>query len=310
MIKKLILHFFTLQMLIGELSALAASVLWSFSPYIFSAVVARIGSFNLNVSRLFVSSILMLTTCLALGIPLHIPSAPTEYLILSGIVGLVLGDTFLFKSLKEIGPRYTMILMSSNPAFGAIIAYFTFHETISWIGILGMIITFVGITIVVNQQNGKEVSRYKITKLGIVYGLLSSIGQAGGLILTKYANMIHIVHPLSASFYRIFPSFITLAIIGISTRRINEEFFVKISNRKTLSLLVLGSIIGPFLGITFSFVAVTHIPVGIAATIMSLQPILMLPISKYLQKEKFSIQSIVGAFLAVIGIGILFLRKP
>lgn len=296
-------------MLIGELSALTASILWSISPYIFSAVVAKIGSFNLNVSRLFVASLLLFTTCLVFSISLGPSLEQTTYLILSGIVGLVLGDTFLFKSLKEIGPRYTMILMSSNPAFGAIIAFFTYNETISLMGILGMTITFLGICIVFSQQNGKEISRYKITRKGVVFGLLSSLGQAGGLILTKYAYLVNDIHPLSASFYRIYPSFIILTIFGLLTKKINKDFFIKISRKRTLILLILGSIIGPYLGITFSFIAVTHIQVGIAATIMSLQPILMLPISKYLQKERFSLQSIVGAFLAVFGIAILFLRK-
>lgn len=231
------------------------------------------------------------------------------FLILSGIVGLVLGDTFLFKSLKEVGPRYTMILMSSNPAFGAIIAYFTFGEKISLIGILGMLITFLGICLVIYQQNGKEITKYKITHKGIFFGILSAIGQAVGLILTKYAYVFQEIHPLAATFYRIFPSFLTLLILGLIYNRINTNFLKSLSNKKTLTLLVLGSIIGPYLGITASFIAVTHIQVGIAATIMSLQPIIMLPISKYLQKEKFSLQSILGAFLAVFGIAVLFLRN-
>lgn len=230
-------------------------------------------------------------------------------LILSGIIGLVLGDTFLFKSLKEIGPRYTMILMSSNPAFGAILAYFTFGEKISFVGILGMFITFLGICLVIYQQNVNEISKYKITQKGVIYGLLSALGQAGGLILTKFAFFIQEIHPLAATFYRIFPSFLTLFLFGIFYNRINHNFFNLMSNKKTLALLILGSVIGPYLGITASFIAVTHIQVGIAATIMSLQPILMLPISKYIQKEKFSFQSILGAFLAVLGIALLFLRN-
>lgn len=294
--------------MIGELSALTASILWSISPYVFSAVVSKIGSFNLNVSRLFVSSLLIFSTCVIFGISLQTNIFQLFYLILSGLVGLVLGDSFLFKSLKEIGPRYTMILMSSNPAFGAILAYFTFGEIIKPIGNFGMIITILGICLVIYQQNSKEVTKFTINSKGIIFGFLASIGQAGGLILTKYAFLINNLHPLSATFYRIFPSFVALILIGLLSKRFNRKSIELLINKKILILLITGSIIGPYLGITFSYIAVTHIHVGIAATIMSLQPVLMLPISKYAQNENLSFQSIAGAFLAVIGIALLFMR--
>ncbi|MFN3307391.1 MAG: DMT family transporter, partial [Candidatus Kapaibacteriota bacterium] len=262
--------------MIGELSALTASILWSISPYIFSAVVSGIGSFNLNISRLLLSSLLIFATCLLFGISLQTKTLQLFYLILSGLVGLVLGDTFLFKSFKEIGPRYTMILMSSNPAFGAIIAYFTFGEVISFIGIVGMIVTFLGICLVIYQQNSKEATKYAITFNGIIFGLLASIGQAGGLILTKYASVINNIHPLSATFYRIFPSFVILGLIGLLIGRINSTSLNFLFNKRIIILLIIGSIIGPYLGITFSYIAVAQIHVGIAATIMSLQPVLML----------------------------------
>ncbi len=247
-------------------------------------------------------------TCVFFQISFEINQQQLLFLVLSGIVGLVLGDTFFFKSLKEVGPRYTMIIMSSNPAFGAVIAYFTFKETISFTGILGMIITLVGICLVVYQQNGNEVTKYKITKKGIIWGFLSSLCQASGLIFTKSAFLMQEIHPLSASFYRVFPSFLILTIFGLATNKINVSSLKSILNRKTFTLILFGSIMGPFIGISLSFVAVTNIQVGIAATIMSLQPIIMLPISKYIQKEKFSTQSIAGAFLAVLGISLLFSR--
>ncbi|MGB9912416.1 MAG: DMT family transporter, partial [Candidatus Kapaibacteriota bacterium] len=267
-------------MLVGELSALAASILWSFSPYIFSAVVSKIGSFNLNLTRTFVSSILLVVTCVVLKISLNPTIIQLFYLSLSGIVGLVLGDTYLFKALKEIGPRYTMILMASNPAFGAIIAYFAFKENISLVGILGMLITFIGIYLVVYQQNEKEVTKFKITRKGIIHGLLSAVGQAVGLVLTKYAFFLGEINPLAATFYRVFPAFVALLLMAIFTKRLNAMFLQRLLEKRNISLLLLGSFIGPYLGISFSFIAVTHIQVGIAATIMSLQPILMLPISK------------------------------
>jgi drug/metabolite transporter (DMT)-like permease len=65
---------------------------------------------------------------------------------------------------------------------------------------------------------------------------------------------------------------------------------------------------GPYLGISLSFVALTNTKVGIAATLMSTVPVIVLPLSWYFYKEKLSIISIAGAFITVAGIAMLFLK--
>ena len=69
-----------------------------------------------------------------------------------------------------------------------------------------------------------------------------------------------------------------------------------------------GSIVGPFLGITFSLIAVSYTEIGIASTLMATTPIMMLPAVKFIYKEKIPFVGILGTFFAVLGIAILFLR--
>ncbi len=294
--------------MLGELSALGAAILWSISPFVFTTIVQSIGSFQLNLWRLFLAGLFLMITFLVFKINFSINAIQIFYLSVSGLIGLVFGDTYLFKSFREIGPRYTMIIMSSNPILGAILAYFVFSEKIQPIGVLGMIITIAGIIIVINQQSDKEISAFKITKKGIVYGFFAALGQAVGLIFTKAAFYEGEINPLLATFFRIESSFVILLIIGFFYQKFNKENLAFVANKKTISLLVLGSLIGPYLGITLSYIAVVNIPVGIASTIMSFQPILMLPISKLYFKEKLSVQSIFGAILAVSGLILLFVR--
>ena len=71
-------------------------------------------------------------------------------------------------------------------------------------------------------------------------------------------------------------------------------------------LTALGSVFGPFLGISFSLIAVKHTKVGIAATIMALVPILMLPLVRFIYEEKLTWRAIIGAFLAFVGVALLF----
>jgi len=294
---------------VGELSAFVAAVLWSFSPYVFSAIVKRSGSFLLNTSRLFISGLMMLITFFVFGINFAFTQPQFIYLVLSGLIGLVLGDTFLFKSLDEIGPRYTMLIMSSNPAIGAIIAYFTFNEIIQPIGIIGMAVTLFGIILVINQQPNEEISKFKITRKGIIFGFLAALGQGLGLIFTKLAYFDGDLNPLIATFLRIFSSFLILLPIGYISKRITIERLRLLCRGKTFLLLLLGSFIAPYLGLTLSYIAIANATIGVASTYMSFQPILMLPISKVLHKERHSWKSTIGAILAVLGLVLLFIRK-
>jgi drug/metabolite transporter (DMT)-like permease len=72
-------------------------------------------------------------------------------------------------------------------------------------------------------------------------------------------------------------------------------------------MVALGSIIGPYLGITFSFLAIIYVQIGIASTIMATTPIIMLPLSWMFYKEKLTYRAVIGAIVAVLGVGLLFL---
>ena len=96
--------------------------------------------------------------------------------------------------------------------------------------------------------------------------------------------------------------------LGFLTRRRTNKISILRHKKDALRYIIIGSIIGPFLGITFSLIAIANTYVGIASTLMATVPIVMLPIIKFYYKEKLSIISIVGAIIAVGGISVLFLK--
>ncbi len=73
-------------------------------------------------------------------------------------------------------------------------------------------------------------------------------------------------------------------------------------------LTVLGAVLGPYIGVTFSLIAITYANVGIAATIMATTPVMMLPIARIMFKERLRPGAIVGALMAVAGVAVLFLH--
>ncbi len=291
---------------IGEIAAAFAAILWSVNAIVLSEAVVKVGSFNVNIGRLFFASILLLITIFFLNSSFNLYWEQYYYLILSGIIGLVIGDYGMLKSYEIIGPRLGMLMMSLVPPISVVLAYIILGETLSVIQIVGVIVTTLGIAIVVLQKKIKT-DRFHFTLKGGMYGLIAAVGQAVGLILAKEAFNFAALDEFVAAFIRIFFSFLLLIIIGRVLGFSKNSIRVFRNDKKSLKLIIMGAILGPYLGITSSLVAVANTHVGIASTLIATVPVLMLPISKFYYKEKLSSLSIIGTIIAVLGVTILFL---
>ena len=111
-----------------------------------------------------------------------------------------------------------------------------------------------------------------------------------------------------ATFIRLFASVAILLPAAIILRKYLNPITLYKKNLRAFGATIIGTILGPYLGITFSLVAINYTKVGIASTLMSTMPILMLPMIRIIYKETLTIRAITGAFIAVAGVAILFLR--
>ena len=293
---------------IGEIAALITAVLWSGTAIAFSEATKMVGSFTVNLTRLLLATFFLVVTILLFNLNCQISLHQIYLLGLSGIIGLVFGDGFLFKSYQYIGARLSMLIMTLSPAVASLTAYLYLGEVLSMWGIIGILITISGISIVVFKRSEQPSTDYKKNNLGYIFAVLGAVGQAINLIFAKEAFSYGEINSFVATFYRMLPSIILMYILGYFYKSRKVSLKILKERKDALKFIIVGSIIGPFLGITFSLIAISNTKVGIAATLMSTMPIIMLPIVKYYYKEKLSFISIFGAFIAVIGIAILFLR--
>lgn len=290
---------------IGEFAALVTAICWSGSSISFAEATRRVGSVTINVLRLWIAAIFFLITIILLHFSIGIKSYQLFYLMLSGFIGLTLGDTFLFKAYQCLGARLTMLFMSLSPAVSAIIAFYFLSESLSLLDLLGMIITITGIIFVVTERKTSE-SR-NILKSGYLFALLAAIGQGISLIFAKFAFTEGEINGFIAAFIRIVAGIITLTPLAILSGRFKNPITAMKKDKIAFKYTLLGSFLGPFLGITLSMIAIEFSKVGIAATIMALVPVLMLPLLKFFHKETISFRSLAGAIIAVTGVAILFL---
>lgn len=295
---------------LGEWAALATSVLWSGSAVCFGIASQRVGSLVINRTRLTLASIFLITTHLiAFHVILPLDASPTRWfwLGLSGIIGLTLGDALLFQAYVLIGPRLGMLLLSTSPVVSALLAWATLGEAISAVSWLGILVTVAGVGWVVLSQDGKDetIVGRKYAQ-GIALGLGSAVCQSIGLVLSK-EGLQGDYPALSGVVIRMVVAMIAIWILALLQRQVGVTFRRLREDHQSLLPAFLGSIVGPFLGVWLSLVAVQRAQVGIASTLMALPPVLLVPVGRIVFKERFGWQAVVGTVVAIVGVGMLFL---
>lgn len=274
----------------------------------FAGAIRRVGSVQVNVARLVIAAVLLLITILAANLNLHLSLAQVANLGISGFIGLVFGDTFLFKSFHVNGARISMLIMSLAPAISAMLAFIVLGESLSLWGIAGIVVTTLGIAVVVVANRQRLSEQVKITGRGLAYGFFGAVGQGGGLVFARLAFNEGEINGFVATFVRIAASLLVLLPLTLATSRVKKPVKMFFREKRALALTIGGAIFGPYLGITFSLIAIAHTKVGIAATLMATVPILMLPLVRIIYKEHLTWHAIVGASVAVAGVAILFLH--
>jgi drug/metabolite transporter (DMT)-like permease len=294
----------------GETAALTTAILWSFTSIFFTSAGRRIGSYHLNKIRIPTAAILLGVTLLITEgrlFPAQLSSSATAYLVLSGIIGLTLGDLCLFTAFVIIGTRLTLLIFATSPIIAALIAWPLLGEALGFWAVAGILITISGVVWVVREKGNGAHSFASGKKLlyGILLAMGGAAGQATGLVLAK-AGMGATIEPLPATFIRMIAATGAIWLIGL-IRRDNLTTIQKLRDRTALLLAIGGSICGPFLGVWMSLVAVRHTSAGIAATIMATVPVLVIPLVIIIYKESVSLRAVLGAIITAGGVAILFL---
>lgn len=291
----------------GEIAALTAVVLWGSTAILFDSAGKRVGALVTNLIRLSLACFfLCLTNFIVSGqlLPLHASREQQLWLGLSGIVGLALGDAALFETLVILGARLATLLLSLAPVFTTILAWLLLGEKLSPLALFGILLTISGVFWVVNEEHHDSVHGSK--SRGIMLGVLSALGQGAGVILAKYGFRTEI-DALPATILRIVPATLVMWMAALLWRRASSIKILR-KDRKAARFIFIASILGPYLGVWLANVAVKYTEAGIAATLLSIVPIVVIPMIWVVRGTKPSLRAVAGTILAIIGVALIFLR--
>lgn len=306
----------------GEIISLVVAVLWTVTALAADGASKRIGSLTVNIYRMLLSLVfLAITLWITTGspYPVYADGKAWLWLALSGLVGYVFGDFCLFNAYLVIGSRFGQLFMTIAPLVAAITGWLFLGETLTWKEALAMAVTLSGIALsVLTRNDGSRKLSFKLPLKGILLGIGAGIGQGVGLVLSKigmnfYTDAVPADAP--ASFANILPfastfiravvgalGFIAMAVLQKKLSTLKES----LKDRKALGLVGLTTLMGPFLGVSLSLMAVQYANAGVASTLMALTPALIIIPHAVIYRQKIEFKEVIGTFISLAGVAMFF----
>ena len=280
----------------------------------------RLGNLTLNVLRMTLALLFSFVLFwVVAGSPLP-PGASLQsslWMLLSGLVGYVIGDYCLFQCYIIIGSRYGQLFMTLAPLAAALTAWVSLGQQLQPMTIVAMFVTLLGIGISVLGRGEHHKVSLRLPLRGVLFAVGAAVCQGVGLVLSKIgmdhydltalaqSDIPEWVVPFSANAYRCLAGVVGFSIL-LWFRGGTASLRTALHDRKGMSVAAATTLFGPFVGVGFSLMAVQYTAAGIASTLMATTPIIILIPSYYLFHQPITWRAVLGAVISVIGVSLFF----
>jgi len=296
---------------IYELAALGASLCFAIGGMLAVEPSRALGAIRFNRIRMLIMAAILFAVSLVTGGINSLSIEAFPILLVSGIVGIFLGDTFLFAGLRRVGPRRNAVMFAFNAPLTAIAGIFYLDEVLSLPVFLGCVLVTTGVVVAIVYGKTQSSSNHwdevhGSLPLGLFFGFLAAVGQAGGILLSR-PLMEQGVDPIAGSAVRVAIAAIALVVVyEVSNRQMTRDHSAWTS--KVIAQTLGSGVIGMGVGMTLVMFALKGGEAGIVSTLSSAAPVLILPILWATSHHRPALGAWVGASIVFFGTALILLR--
>ena len=293
--------------MISYIFALSAAAIWSLTGLISTRAVRYFGSYNFNFLRLLGIIVLFTPYAYFHWSPIYFENSILIAIALSSIIGIVIGDTFLYICLKRLGPRREALLFSIQIPCTILMADIFLNSLPSFYQLLGCGLIFIGIIVAIQFNKTIENDDLENIQGNKLVGLYAGIGlavcQAIGIIIMK--PILLNTDPITISYLRVLIAAVGMLLSFAFLPKMN--LLTKMKDFKQTSIAILCGLMGMGVGMTLFIIALKGGNPGVVSALSSTMPIMIIPFLWIVTKNYSGHLSILGALITCIGAAIIFL---
>ncbi|MCV2885720.1 DMT family transporter [Aestuariibacter sp. AA17] len=288
-------------MFTGEIAALSTALCWAVAARMFAILGRSFSPLALNFWKgLAAIGILFIIT--TYFVPAYTLSNEAMFwLLLSGVIGIGLGDTFFFQALNKIGDSQSILVAETlAPIFTALLAMAWISEWLTWQQWTGIALVILSVDMVVKIQKKDTTKLFEAT--GYVYAALAALCQAVGAVISRDILTSTGVDAFNASQIRLVGGMVMIVLLMVLMR---QTWLPKTNNAKQTWVLFTGAtVIGTFAALYLQMVAFANTKAAVVQTLFATSVILSLIVAKVLG-ERVERKTLIWSVIALIGVGVL-----
>ncbi|MCW4628793.1 MULTISPECIES: DMT family transporter [Marinomonas] len=297
----------------AELSGLVAALCWTISSLMAPGLIQRFGAMRFNTFRIVIASSILLVICLITQRFDATLWQHAKIIMLSGLLGIFIGDTMLFTAVHRLGPRRTGVLFATNAPMSILLGWLFLGENLSFNQLFACGLVLVGVVIAIlfgrkNSLHAWEQTKGKLS-IGILLALGAALGQASGALLSKPA-LVDGADPIAVSALRVGTGALALVLAyGLYYRHKQPAEAIPFSQLTRFDFMGIAALatIGMVIGMSVLVWGVGNANVGIVTTLSAVVPVLILPGLWITTGQRPAFGAWIGAIFVVAGAAFIIL---
>ena len=292
---------------------LSAAMCWSVAVVIFKSASKLLSPLLIAALKNSIALISFIILFLLFDIPIWYDGfSYGDYIkiIISGVLGMGIGDILFIYALSQIGANRIAILNCFEPAVVYCFSIFLLGTILTTQQFIGFIIVTISLLIISYENDINDIDPY-IKKRGMLIQIIAIVLSSLGIVLikpvlAKTTNSIAI--QLWVTAFRLFPGFIVAWLVFLFKK--NKLIYLKPLKKSNMILKILiGSGLGTFIALSFWIIGYANIEKPPVASIIGQTSAIFIIILSYVfLKEKISKLRIISILFALSGVVLIALK--
>ncbi|MAX09348.1 MAG: hypothetical protein CMG13_00590 [Candidatus Marinimicrobia bacterium] len=297
----------------GETAAISAAICWSFAVIIFRSASKELSPFLITALKNSIALILFTLFFLTFNMPLWIDVfSVSDYIkiIISGLLGMGIGDVLFIYALSKIGANRVAIINSFEPAVIYIFSITMLGTILTIQQLIGFIIVISSMMIIAYEKDSDDIEPH-IKKTGMLLQILAVTLSSFGIVLIKpVLNKINgnMEVQIWITTFRLFPGFIVAWIVFLFQKN-KLQLLKPLKKSKNLWKIILGSGIGTFVALSFWIIGYSYIEKPPIASIIGQTSVIFITILAWIiLNEKISRIRLISMGIAITGVLLITIK--